>query len=194
MKKILVFLSIFASHFLIAQQEQNSKELFIRVNQLGYHANEGKIAVVFSNNPVKEKFNLISAKDQQTKATIKPIRSEAEGWGTFKYYYNLDFSKVGTEGSYLLKGVKSGQKSSVFTISTTAYQSTTDDLLTFMQQQRCGYNPFLDIVCHQKDGRSFYGKMPDSTYVDVSGGWHDAGDQLKYLITGSYATAHMLMA
>jgi len=29
--------------------------------------------------------------------------------------------------------------------------------------------------------------------VDVSGGWHDAGDQLKYLITGSYATAHMLL-
>ena len=194
MKKLLVFLSILASHFLIAQSGQKSKEVFIRINQLGYHANEGKIAIVFSNIPVKEKFKLISTNDQQTKATIKPIRSEAEGWGTFKQYYNLDFSQVRTEGSYFLKGVKSGQKSSIFTISTTAYQNTTDDLLKFMQQQRCGYNPFLDIVCHQKDGRSFYGKIPDSTFVDVSGGWHDAGDQLKYLITGSYATAHMLMA
>jgi hypothetical protein len=36
--------------------------------------------------------------------------------------------------------------------------------------------------------------MPDSTWVDATGGWHDAGDQLKYLITGSYATAHMLLA
>jgi hypothetical protein len=38
------------------------------------------------------------------------------------------------------------------------------------------------------------GPMPDSTFVDVSGGWHDAGDQLKYLITSSYASAHMLLA
>ena len=51
-----------------------------------------------------------------------------------------------------------------------------------------------DVVCHQGDGRSFYGPMPDSTFVDAGGGWHDAGDQLKYLITGSYATAHMLKA
>jgi hypothetical protein len=63
-----------------------------------------------------------------------------------------------------------------------------------MRQQRCGYNPYFDMVCHQRDGRSAYGTMPDGTFVNASGGWHDAGDQLKYLITGSYATAHMLMA
>ena len=39
------------------------------------------------------------------------------------------------------------------------------------------------------------GPIPDSTYVDVRGGWHDAGDQLKYLnITASNATARMIMA
>ena len=63
-----------------------------------------------------------------------------------------------------------------------------------MRQQRCGYNPFLEVICHAQDGRSFYGKMPDSTFVDLSGGWHDAGDQLKYLITSSNATARMLQA
>jgi hypothetical protein len=63
-----------------------------------------------------------------------------------------------------------------------------------MQSQRCGYNPFIDRVCHPYDGRSFYGRLPDSSYVDARGGWHDAGDQLKYLITGSNATARMLMA
>ena len=39
-----------------------------------------------------------------------------------------------------------------------------------------------------------YGSMPDSTFVDASGGWHDAGDQLKYLITTSNATARMLLS
>ena len=69
-----------------------------------------------------------------------------------------------------------------------------EDLLFFMRQQRCGSNPFLDMACHLKDGRSFYGPMPDETFVDASGGWHDAGDQLKYLITASNATARMLLA
>ena len=63
-----------------------------------------------------------------------------------------------------------------------------------MRQQRCGYNPFLDMVCHQRDGRSFYAPFPDETFVDASGGWHDAGDQLKYLITASNATARMMLA
>lgn len=36
--------------------------------------------------------------------------------------------------------------------------------------------------------------MPDSSYIDASGGWHDAGDQLKYLITSSNATARLLLA
>ncbi len=194
MKKLFFFLPIFICQVLMAQSGQNSKEVFIRINQLGYHPNESKIAIVFSNNPVREKFNLVSTKNPQTKTTVKPIISKAKGWGTFNYYYHLDFSDIKEEGEYYLEGIKSKQTSSIFYISITAYENTTDDLLKFMQQQRCGYNPFLDIVCHQKDGRSFYGNIPDSTYVDVSGGWHDAGDQLKYLITGSYATAHMLMA
>src|SRR2546422_2101705 len=74
---------------------------------------------------------------------------------------------------------------------TTLFRS---QLLEFMRQQRCGYNPWLDAVCHRFDGRSAYGPMPAGTYVDATGGWHDAGDQLKYLLTASNATAQMLLA
>lgn len=66
--------------------------------------------------------------------------------------------------------------------------------MSFMQTQRCGFNPFTGQYCHQKDGKSFFGNVPDSTVVDARGGWHDAGDQLKYLITGSNATARMLLS
>jgi hypothetical protein len=63
-----------------------------------------------------------------------------------------------------------------------------------MRQQRCGYNPYLDMVCHMRDGRTIYAPVPDGSYMDASGGWHDAGDQLKYLITASNATARMLLS
>jgi hypothetical protein len=36
--------------------------------------------------------------------------------------------------------------------------------------------------------------MPAGTPIDVSGGWHDAGDLLKYHITSGNATAQMLLA
>ena len=67
-------------------------------------------------------------------------------------------------------------------------------MLEFMQQQRCGYNPFVDAVCHTLDGRTAFGPEPAGTYINASGGWHDAGDQLKYLLTSSNATAQMLLA
>ena len=124
----------------------------------------------------------------------KLVPSAAPGWGRFEHYYQLDFSSVVRPATYRVRLKKSGTVSSTFDISDQAYVGYTEDLLGFMRQQRCGYNPFLDLVCHQRDGRTFYGPMPDSTFVDLSGGWHDAGDQLKYLITGSYATAHMLLA
>jgi peptidoglycan/xylan/chitin deacetylase (PgdA/CDA1 family) len=87
---------------------------------------------------------------------------------------------------------ESGTTSRQFTIG--RYPTYQDDLLFFMRQQRCGYNPYLDMVCHMRDGRTVYAPVPDGSFLEASGGWHDAGDQLKYLITASNATARMLLA
>jgi hypothetical protein len=35
--------------------------------------------------------------------------------------------------------------------------------------------------------------MPDSTHIDVVGGWHDASDYLQYTTTSANATYHLLM-
>jgi len=169
-------------------------EVYIRVNQVGYLADEQKSAIIFSSTEVRETFTLTYAGSGEQLLTMRPLRCEAETWGAFEYYYTCDFSRVTVQDSFFLKGDKSGTRSAVFQISDSAYKQLQEDLLGFMRQQRCGYNPTLNMDCHQNDGRSFYGPMPDSTFIDVSGGWHDAGDMLKYLITGSYATAHMLLA
>jgi hypothetical protein len=161
---------------------------------VGYLPGEHKVAIAFSHTPIREKFLLIGEESNSTVTSFQPGRVKTRGWGTFDYYYEIDFSHIKTPGRYTLYGKKTKTNSQVFAISADAYQHQPENLLMFMRQQRCGYNPFLDMVCHPRDGRSMFGPMPDSTYVDASGGWHDAGDQLKYLITGSYATAHMLLA
>ncbi len=168
--------------------------VYLRVNLVGYRPDDEKVAVAFSDGKMRGAFTVLDAATGREAFRGKGTPVEAERWGRFKHYYHYDFSAVKTPGTYRVRDEASGRLSAPFNIGPDAYGTYQDDLLGFMQQQRCGYNPFLDIVCHQRDGRSFYGPMPDSTFIDVSGGWHDAGDQLKYLITGSNATARMLMA
>jgi endoglucanase len=167
---------------------------FIRHNLLGYLPEDTKIAIAFSEKPIAAGFEVVEETSGKVAFRGKLKRSEAPGWGRFGYYYELDFSPVKETGNYFLRLEKREERTPSFRIGPDAFGDSHEDLLAFMRQQRCGYNPFLDMVCHQRDGRSFYGPMSDSTYVDLSGGWHDAGDQLKYLITSSNATARMIHA
>lgn len=170
------------------------EKAYIRINTAGYLPPDTKVAIVFSDQRLRGKFSVIDKASGQRAFSGRIVPSQAPGYGPFKYYYDLDLSALKEEGVYEihLPGVKA--KSPALVISRNAYQTYPEDLLGFMRQQRCGYNPFFDAVCHAKDGRMMDGPEPDSTYVDVTGGWHDAGDQLKYLITGSNATARMIMA
>ena len=174
--------------------QQNQEQNYIRVNQAGYKPGESKCAILFSNTRIKEDFFIRSERGDVIIENLKPEEINIEGWGAFKYYYRLDFSILDITGIYYVIGSESGSRSVSFPVSSDVYSGFTDDLLGFMRQQRCGYNPFLNVECHQMDGKTMYGPMGDSSFIDVTGGWHDAGDQLKYLISGSYATAHMLKA
>lgn len=184
--------SIFTLILFISFNAFAQEKIHLRVNQLGYLPTESKVAVIFSKAAITQKVRLVNLTDLSVVRTYKPVKVTHGDWGVFEHYYEIDFSKVSLEGSYYLETTKTKERSVSFAIKKTAYNGYSETLLTFMRQQRCGYNPTLDVHCHQKDGYSFYGPMPDTTFVDASGGWHDAGDQLKYLITSSYATANML--
>ncbi|HEY0459563.1 MAG TPA: glycoside hydrolase family 9 protein [Pyrinomonadaceae bacterium] len=170
-----------------------AQAVHIRVNQIGYLANDAKKAIAFSKMPLGGDFQLVDAVSGKTifRAPLKDAK--ADNWGAdFPFYYELDFSPLKQTGKSFIKLEKSGAVSRTFSIG--EYPEFQEDLLSFMRQQRCGYNPFLDMVCHRRDGRTVYAPVPDGSFVDASGGWHDAGDQLKYLITASNATARMLLA
>jgi endoglucanase len=170
-----------------------AQDAFVRINQAGYLPSDTKIAVVISKKALTGEFTLVRRSDGKKafQGTLETL--PAGDWGgNFNYYYRIDFSKLRKIGNYTIKLADGGVTSSEFPIG--YYPAYQEDLLFFMRQQRCGYNPYLGIYCHQKDGKTFYGPMPDGTVIDATGGWHDAGDQLKYLITASNATARMLLA
>ncbi|HVT27018.1 MAG TPA: glycoside hydrolase family 9 protein, partial [Lacipirellulaceae bacterium] len=165
--------------------------VYVRVNQIGYGPADVKVAMAMGRGELPSKFQVVDAVTRRTvfEGESKPVE---QAWGEFQHHAELDFSALATPGEYFVRVGES--KSPKFRIAAGVYAELPDELLEFMREQRCGYNPFVDAVCHSFDGRSVDGPLPAGTYVDARGGWHDAGDQLKYLLTASNATAQMLLA
>jgi len=174
---------------------QDASTVYLRANQVGYLPEDAKIAIAFSQQSIgTRQFEVIDAASGMRAWGPMNLGANAGTWGKFAFHYRLDFSGFNKIGRFKLRVVGVNFESLPFNIGLDAYNSQHENLLTYLRQQRCGYNPFLDVVCHKKDGRSAYGPMPDSTYLDMSGGWHDAGDYLRYLLTSSNATARLLFS
>jgi endoglucanase len=187
-----VLVSIVMCSFQLAAQND---VVHIRANQIGYLPDDVKIAVAFSHrSPEHASFEVIDAATGKTVFGPTALSANHGAYANFEFNYTLDFTPLKKAGRYTLRLIGTRAESLPFSIGPNAYNTYHESLLDFMREQRCGYNPFLDEVCHKKDGRSAYGPMPDSTYVDVSGGWHDAADQLRYLLTSGNAVCRLLFA
>lgn len=189
-KFVLVILVLCFSPWLIAAAE-TPFALYIRVNQIGFRPADVKTAIAFGREALPARFRIVDAASGSVVFTggTRPVNG---GWGEFAHHAELDFSRLRREGSYVIE--LGNARSTKFSIDKSINREIADQLLEFMRQQRCGFNSYLDAVCHSLDGRTAYGPLPPGTYVNASGGWHDAGDQLKYLLTASNATAQMLLA
>ena len=183
---VAIFLSF--SAFLRAQ----SGDIWIRVNQLGYNTNQTKVAVLGSKSLITiNKFEIVDNSSGKVVFSGSPGRSFG-AYGPFKDTYRLNFSSFTKNGRYLVRVGKT--ESPQFTISNNVYDSAADFCLRYMRQQRSGFNPFLRDSCHTYDGYTLFAPVPDSTHIDVVGGWHDATDYLQYSTTSANATYHLLAA
>jgi hypothetical protein len=176
---------------LFVAQRLTAESVYVRVNQLGYQPRDAKVAVAMGQAALPGSFQLVDPRTEKImfEGKSRPVDGN---WGAFDHHAELDFSSFEKEGTYQIRFA--GIDSPKFSIRRNAYAALPDQLLEFMRQQRCGYNPWVDAVCHSFDGRTVDGPMPPGSYIDARGGWHDAGDQLKYLLTSSNATAQMLLA
>jgi endoglucanase len=191
MLKLVLSISIFSLVFLGYKKEENPKS-WIRINLLGYTPNGTKLAVWCSKEDQQiQNFQLI---DSATgRIVLKEKAGKAFGaYGPFRQTFRFDFSSFKKPGRYYLEA--GGARSPLIIINDSVYKGTADFCLRYMRQQRCGFNPFLKDSCHMYDGYTLYGPMPDSSYVNAFGGWHDASDYLQYSTTSANATTHLLMA
>ena len=166
---------------------------WIRINQLGYQPASIKVAVWVGKRGSEpaSTFQVIDCKTFKSVFTGKSGTDFGE-FGPFSKVIRLNFSQLKSEGDYFISCGKT--VSPVFRVSKDVYTGAADFGLRYMRQQRSGFNPFLKDSCHTADGYTMYGPMPDTTRIDVSGGWHDATDYLQYATTSANATYHLLAA
>lgn len=157
----------------------------LRISLVGLRPGDASGAVAFGAQAAATV--AINESGKPTSVATDPL---APTWGSHTQFASINLAIL-PAGRYELN--HGGRKQSVV-IGNDVFRPLPDVCLEFMRQQRCGYNPYLDAVCHPFDGRSAYGPAAAGTFVDTRGGWHDAGDLLKYLLTSSNATAQMLLA
>ena len=188
MKKYLVLLFIPFLSFIERAEDLS----WIRINLMGYKPAAVKVAVwCTKGNDHPTNFQLIDAATGKAVFASSVVKKFG-AYGPFSKTARLDFSSFKKSGRFYLKAGLA--KSPEFNIGDDVYKGAADFCLRYMRQQRSGFNPFLKDSCHTYDGYTMYGPMPDSTHIDVSGGWHDASDYLQYVATSANATYHLLAA
>ena len=157
----------------------------------GYHANGSKVAMIASRERASRgRFALLSGEQVVLSA---PLIS----WGWYlwgRQYWKADFTGVRKPGRYRLRvEFEDGRQatSSEFEINPELYLDLANLTLTWYYTQRCGMEvPGWHPPCHLDDallGRSRNrplgpgGEWTITGEADLTGGWHDAGDNHKYI-------------
>lgn len=167
-------------------------QTFLRVNQLGYRPDDSKQAIALSQALLDGPFEVREVATDRVVFSGRLEPRPGMAWGRFTHHTVLDFSAINQPGRYRLHV---GDTASLdFEIGASVFWRLPSQHLEFLRQQRCGDNPWLDAPCHLHDGRTAYGPRPAGTLLDARGGWHDAADLLKYLLTSGNATAQLLLA
>lgn len=165
----------------------------IQINQLGYRPTDTKTAVFRG-----DAMGTYSVVNVDTKAVVlegtlpEPKRNS----NTKEKEAALDFSSLKEPGTYKIVGAD-GSESYEFVISEDPYKEAFDAVVKMLYLQRCGTEltaeyagDFAHPVCHNEEA-VVYGS---SQTVDVSGGWHDAGDYGRYVVSGAKAAADIMLA
>jgi len=188
----------------------------IRVNQVGYRSDDAKIATLMSRKAALPADTRFTVEDADGKTVLKArIGKAGAGWNeTFVATYQLDFSDLEKPGTYRLRIAGADPSlSPEFRVGNGAalYGPLADNAVAFYRAQRDGANVDPDILArkpsHLEDAKAkafapprykgyrLVEKLdPVGGSRDVSGGWFDAGDYLKFVATASFVDTALYLA
>lgn len=173
-----------------------SADTRVFVNQAGYLPDEPKRAVVAADRPAHK--NLFAIVDDDItpqvrfRGQLKPFTSaDQKPYGEVAHHFHADFDEFDRPGRYRIR-LADGRLSMPFNIGADVYKKLAPLVLRYFDLQRCGPQCSEHRnICHIDDGLIDGGPRHGQAF-DGAGGWHDAGDYLKFVETTSYVTALIL--
>lgn len=164
----------------------------IYVDQCGYLPDMKKTVTFQSDSPVTFQVLTSSGQCVYSGEANEKIENKAAGESD----YLGDFSSVATPGRYYITCKELGE-SDTFEIADNVYSDVFQKSMAFFYLQRCGQElpkmaagKYAHPACHTGLGR-VYGSTEQ---MEVSGGWHDAGDFGRYVGPGAMSVAQLLYA
>jgi len=183
---------------LYAPPSQAPADVRIHLNQVGCLPHEPKRAVIAATGAVLGNgFVLVDdavVPAIRYRGTLSEYRNTPQTpAGHFARHFFADFSLFTRPGRYRLR-LSDGHLSVPFTIGGDIYEQVVPLVLQYFDVQLCGpQSSAHQGPCHTDDG-VISGGPRSGQKIEASGGWHDAGDYLKFVETTSYVTALMLSA
>ncbi|MBR6095196.1 MAG: glycoside hydrolase family 9 protein [Lachnospiraceae bacterium] len=175
--------------------EELEPPVAIKVNQIGYLPDGEKVFTA----PYDENVSEFTVKDASTgevvyTGTLKDERLHSySGDGSQRHG---DFSDLREPGTYVIS-IEGYEDSYPFTIGENIYADVYKATVKMLTLQRCGTKVdketggvFLHRPCHMGEA-VIYGT---ETKIDVSGGWHDAGDYGRYVVAGAKTVKDLFLA
>ncbi|WP_455529176.1 glycoside hydrolase family 9 protein [Ruminococcus sp.] len=163
----------------------------INVDQVGYRT-DGRKTAVFRDVTDQTEFKVINADTKEAVFTGK-LENKTENKSADETNWTGDFSSVMEAGRYYIS-CSGLDDSYTFEIGDKVYSNLLDDSVRMLYLQRCGVKvedkDFGHDACHT-DMATVYGT---SDKIDVSGGWHDAGDYGRYVVPAAKAAADLIYA
>lgn len=171
-------------------------EAHVYVNQVGYLPNEFKRAVIPAYGPISGNGFSIVDEDALPKVRYQGSLRAYENpsgrpYGLYSHHFIADFDDFTRPGRYRVR-LSNGTLSVPFSINKDLYGRLIPLTLSYFATQQCGAAcADWHEDCHPDDG-TIVGGPRNGQSLNASGGWHDAGDYLKFVETASYVTAVML--
>lgn len=167
----------------------------VKVNQIGYEPDDVKTVIVTSKDD--QVFKIVDVDTNETVyvgAYDSELMYDPNAGSTL---YRGDFSDFTTPGNYKIISAPSGA-SYEFSIGDNLYDDIYKDVVLMIYNMRCGCaldenisGDFAHEACHTSEA-VIYGDASGKT-VDVSGGWHDAGDYGRYVVSGAKTVQDLLL-
>ncbi len=166
----------------------------VNLNQIGYKPDSVKTFV--SVYKQETSFSIVDFNTNETVYTGTLPDDYMSSRGAGCSVYHGDFSDFTTPGTYYVHLDVAGD-SYPFTIAEDVYDDVYASTLKMLYLQRCGCEldakyaeAFAHPACHTAEATIF----GTSETIDVSGGWHDAGDYGRYIVAGAKTVQDLLLA